>query len=154
MPVFFGQSQTVSIQTVTDTAGGYGSTILASTSSSYALVGAVTLTFSVASFRPVNGMKLYVECTCAIQADSSSATSVILQVDDGGTVSNIDASEAQSDLVAGTRIVTLLGSYTIAHCGTTAGGAVTVRLMGKRVVGSGTARVINPITLRARLARD
>lgn len=150
MPVIFGQSQTVDLKTAVNTAGGYGSTILTSTSSTYALVGAVTFTFS----NVIDGMKLYIDYQCTISASSSSVCSVIARVNDNGTTTDIAESECQSDLVGGVREAVGSATYTIAHCGTTGAGTAIVSLMGKRVIGSGSALVVNPIVLRARLARD
>jgi len=150
MPVIFGQSQTVDLKTAVNTAGGYGSTILTSTSSSYALVGAVTFTFT----NVIDGMKVYIDYQCSIQASASSVCSVTARVNDNGTTTDIAEAECQSDLANGLREAVGSATYTVAHCGTSGAGTVVVSLVGKRVIGSGSALVINPIVLRARLARD
>lgn len=148
----YGVSQTVSQQSLSNVAGGYGSTILSSTSSSYALVGAMTLTFT----KCLDGMKLYLACRCTLSGDTSSVVSAILRVNDNGTTTDVAETEAQSNLLAAGQgqLVTLLGEYTVAHCGTADGATVTVSLMGKRVIGSNPVLVMNPIVLQARLARD
>jgi hypothetical protein len=148
----YGVSQTISQQSVSNTAGGYGSTILSSTSGTYALVGAITLSFAQCN----DGQKLYLACKCTLSGDTSSVVSTILRVSDNGTTVDVAETEAQSNLLAAGQgqLVTMLGEYTLAHCGSTGAGTVTVSLMGKRVIGSNPVLVMNPIVLQARLARD
>jgi hypothetical protein len=151
MPAIFGQSQTVDYQSVTN-AATYGTTILSSTSGTYALVGAITLTFT----KCIDGMKLYAVCRCGVSGDTSSVASAILRVNDNGTIVDLPESEAQSNLLAAGQgqIVPLIGGYTVAHCGTSGSNSVTISLMGRRVIGSNPVLILNPIVLQARLARD
>jgi hypothetical protein len=151
-PVFHGESQTVSVQSVADISGGYGSAALTTTSGSYVAVPGMNFTFT----QVVDGMKLYIDGSCGISADVSSAGSAILWVNDNGTTVQIDASEVQSDpATAGLpRLGVMFAAYTVAHCGTTGLGTLSVAMLGRRVIGSGNAYVLFPVNLRARLARD
>lgn len=148
--VIFGESQTVSVLSVADTSGGYGGVILGVSSPTRALVGAITYTFT----KVLDGMKLYTEYHCAIEGDSGSPCAVNIRINDNGTSSDVDESECQTIITGDNRLVTGLTTYTVAHCGTTGAGTVVVSLMGRRVVGSGQARVLSPILMRSRLARD
>lgn len=150
MPNIYGESQTVSLKSVADISGGYGLADLTTTSGTYVAVSGMSLSFT----QVVNGMKVYVDANCGIQADSSSASSAIIQINDNGTIVNIDASEVQSLTDGVARPGMLLGTYTVAHCGTTGTGTLSVSMMGRRVIGSGNAYVLFPVNLRARLARD
>jgi hypothetical protein len=149
--ILFGQSQTVDYQSVTN-AATYGTTILSSTSGTYALVGAITLSFA----KCIDGMKLHLACRCGVSGDTSSVASAILRVNDNGTLFDVPESEAQSNLLAAGsgQIVPMFGDYTIAHCGTAGTATVTVSLMGRRVIGSNPVLILNPIVLQARLSRD
>lgn len=152
MTVAHGESQTVSIQSFADISGGYGLADLTTTSATYVDVPGAVVSFT----QVTDGMKVYVQATCGITADSSSAASAILSISDNGTIVPIAESEVQSDpATAGLpRLGTLLAVYTVAHCGLTGAGTLTVKMRGRRVVGSGNAYVLFPVNIIARLARD
>jgi hypothetical protein len=150
--VITGESQTVAIQSYQDISAGYGVSFFQTTSIPYVIIPGITLSFT----NVVDGMKLYLDGSIGIQADASNGAIIVLKVNDNGTLVTIDTSEVQSDIaVTGQpRLGSILSAYTIAHCGTTGAGTVSVSPYLRRVVGSGNAYALCPFNLRARLARD
>jgi hypothetical protein len=152
MPNFYGQSQTVAIQSFQDISAGYGVTFFQTTSSPYVVVPGILLSFSGV----YNGMKLYIDGSLGINADVGSGASIVLKVNDNGTLVSIDTSEVQSDIAVdgAPRLGSITSVYTVAHSGSTGTGTLTVAPYLRRTVGSGNAQILCPINLRARLARD